>query len=104
MIFGQLRSKIKTRERTAEQRMHEVVAKRWYDRELSRWTKIIRRSREDGRSTHSRARSAHLRKSMKNSGITPVWGEFLTLIDKLLLDLEDAKKCKEGHFRRLLGS
>ena len=41
---------------------------------------------------------------MKNSGITPVRGEFLTLIDKLLLELEDAKKCKEGHFRRLLGS
>ncbi|KAL2050195.1 hypothetical protein ABVK25_009556 [Lepraria finkii] len=104
MKFVQLRSKMKTLERTAEQRMHEIVAKRWYDRELSRWTKVIRRSRDDGRSTYSRAWLAHLRKSMKNSGITPVRGEFLTLIDKLLLELEDAKKCKEGHFRRLLGS
>ena len=33
--FGHLRSKMKTLERTAEQRMHEAVAKRWYDQELA---------------------------------------------------------------------
>ena len=102
--FGQLRSKMKTLERTAEQRMHEAVATRWYDQELSRWTKIIRRNREGDRSTCSRAWSAHLRKSMESPGITPAWRELLHLIDQLLVNLEGAKKRKRDQFGSLVGS
>ena len=83
--------------------MHDEVAKWCYDEEFSRWTKIIRRNREGGRSTCSRAWSAHLSKSMESPGITPAWRELLHLIDQLLVNLMGAKKRKRDQFGSLVG-
>ena len=90
--FEHFHLQMKTLETTAEERMRAARTKTFYDQELFRWTRIIKRNREGGRSTCSRAWSAHLKRSLADPRTTPAWRELLHVIDQLLLQLEYAKK------------
>ncbi|KAL2039914.1 hypothetical protein N7G274_007317 [Stereocaulon virgatum] len=90
--FEQFRLQIQTLETTTEERMRAAKTKTFYNQELIRWTKIIKRNTEGGRSTCSRAWSAHLKRSLIDLRTTPAWRELLHVIDQLLLQLEYAKK------------